>query len=64
MQISSWEIFALTLFQGFAVMGISFLGVSISRKVSIGLIVLIAFVGIDISQIIGVALIKEKKSAA
>lgn len=49
MQISFWEIFALTLFQSFAVMGISFFGVSISRKVSIGLIVLIAFVGIQIT---------------
>lgn len=49
MQIPFLEIFALTLFQSFVIMAISFFGVSISRKVSIGLIVLIAFIGIQIT---------------
>lgn len=49
MQISFLEVFGLTLFQSFAVMAVSFFGVSASRKVSIGLIALIAFVGIQIT---------------
>lgn len=49
MTLSFAEIAVLTIFQSFAVMGISFVGVSISKKVSIGLIVLIAFVGVQIT---------------
>lgn len=42
------RLYVLTLAQSFSVMSIGFLGVSMSRKVSIGLVALIAFVGIQI----------------
>lgn len=42
-------VFYITLAQSFAVMAVSFLGVTSSKRVSIGLIVLVAFVGIQIT---------------
>lgn len=48
MCISFFPLYVLTLAQSFSVMSIGFLGVSMSRKVSIGLVALIAFVGIQI----------------
>ncbi|NLG58254.1 MAG: hypothetical protein GX540_07570 [Clostridiales bacterium] len=49
MRINFPQLFALTLAQSFAVMGIAFLGITMSRKTEIGLIVLIAFVTIQMS---------------
>jgi hypothetical protein len=49
MRIDFAPIFYLTLAQSFAVMAVSFLGVTSGKKVSIGLIVLVAFVGIQIT---------------
>ena len=43
------SVFLLNASQCFAVMGIAFLGVAATRKVAIGLVVLIAFVGIQIT---------------
>jgi len=48
MQINFAPIFTLTLAQSFTVMAVSFFGVTVARKVSIGLIILVAFVGIQI----------------
>lgn len=48
MYIPFSSLYILTLAQSFSVMSIGFLGVSMSRKVSIGLVTLIAFVGIQI----------------
>lgn len=48
MCIPFFSLCVLTLAQSFTVMAIGFLGVCASRKVSIGLITLIAFVGIQI----------------
>ncbi len=42
------EILILLIFQSFAVMGFSFLGTVLSKKISVGLIFLIIFVGIQI----------------
>ncbi len=42
-------IFLLTSVQSFAVMAVSFLGVTAGKKVSVGFIVLVAFVGIQIT---------------
>lgn len=47
MRIDFAPVFYLTLAQSFAVMAVSFLGVTSSKKVSIGLIVLVAFVAIQ-----------------
>jgi len=49
MRIDFSPIFYLTLAQSFAVMAVSFFGVTLGKKVSIGLIVLVAFVGIQIT---------------
>lgn len=49
MQIHFPTIFSLTLAQCFAVMGISFLGITLSRKAEVGLIALAAFVGIQLT---------------
>ena len=49
MHIDFAPIFYLTLAQSFAVMAVSFLGITSSKKVSIGLIVLVAFVGIQVT---------------
>ncbi|MEA4831219.1 MAG: hypothetical protein VB118_01215 [Oscillospiraceae bacterium] len=43
------SLFYLTVIQSFAVMAVSFLGVIAGKKVSIGLIVLIAFIGIQLT---------------
>jgi membrane protein YdbS with pleckstrin-like domain len=48
MRIDFSIIFYLTLAQSFAVMAVSFLGITLAKKVSIGLIVLVAFVGVQI----------------
>jgi hypothetical protein len=48
MQIDFTATFSLTVAQSFAVMAISFLGVTLGKRVSIGLIVMVAFVGIQI----------------
>jgi hypothetical protein len=48
MRIDFAPVFYLTLAQSFAVMAVSFFGVTLGKKVSIGLIVLVAFVGIQI----------------
>jgi hypothetical protein len=42
-------IFLLILIQSFAVMAVSFLGITLGKKVSIGLIVLVTFVGIQLT---------------
>ena len=47
MRIKFAPVFFLTLSQSFAVMAVSFLGVALSKKVSVGLIVLVAFVAIQ-----------------
>lgn len=49
MDASFWALFLLTLFQSFALMAVAFLGISLSRSVSVGLITLLAFVGIQIT---------------
>ncbi len=49
MRIDFAPVFYLTLAQSFAVMAVSFLGVTLSKKVSTGLIILVAFVGIQIT---------------
>ena len=49
MDIAFGQLFLLTLAQSFAVMAVSFLGVTSGKKVSIGLIVLIGFIGIQIT---------------
>jgi hypothetical protein len=48
MRIDFTPIYILTLAQSFTVMAVSFLGVTFTKRVSIGLIVLVAFVGIQI----------------
>lgn len=48
MRIDFAPIFTLTLAQSFTVMAVSFLGVTLAKKVSIGLIILVAFVGVQI----------------
>ncbi len=48
MCLSFLPLYVLTLAQSFSVMSTGFLGVSMSKKVSIGLVALIAFVGIQI----------------
>lgn len=48
MRIDFGLIFYLTLAQSFAVMAVSFLGITLAKKVGIGLIVLVAFVGVQI----------------
>lgn len=49
MGIDFAQIFYLAVAQSFAVMAVSFLGVTFTKKVSIGLICLMAFVGIQIT---------------
>lgn len=49
MEAPSFGLFFLTLIQCFAVMGIAFGGIALTRRVSAGLIILIAFVGIQIT---------------
>jgi len=49
MKIKFGILLAIITFQSVAVMAVSFIGVSISRKVSIGLVFLIAFIGIQIT---------------
>ena len=49
MRITFFSVFPLTLAQCFAVMGVSFLGITLSRQTGIGLIVLVAFVSIQIT---------------
>lgn len=49
MRISFSSVFPITIAQCFAVMGISFLGITMSRQTSIGLIVLVAFVGVQLT---------------
>ncbi|MFA5675181.1 MAG: hypothetical protein WDA65_01550 [Christensenellales bacterium] len=49
MNIDFVQIFHLAAAQSFAVMAVSFLGVTASKKVSIGLILLLAFIGIQIT---------------
>lgn len=48
MRIDFPPTFCLILAQSFAVMAVSFLGITLGRNVSIGLVVLVAFVGIQI----------------
>ena len=48
MQIDLPMIFILTLAQSFAVMAVAFLGISVSRDISIGLIIFVAFIGVQI----------------
>lgn len=48
MRIDFAPTFYLTLAQSFAVMAVSFLGITAANRVSIGLVVLVAFVGIQI----------------
>lgn len=49
MKIDVMAFLPLTIFQCFAVMGISFLGVAASRQTAVGLIVLVGFVGIQLT---------------
>ena len=49
MDISFWSLFFLTLFQSFALVAVAFLGISLSRNVSVGLIALLAFIGIQVT---------------
>lgn len=49
MEISFLSLYFLTLSQSATTMAIGFFGISMSRKVSIGLIVLIAFIGIQLT---------------
>ena len=49
MDASFGPLFLLTLFQSFALMAVAFLGISLSRSVSAGLITLLAFVGVQVT---------------
>ena len=49
MRIQFNAIFPLTLAQCFAVMAVAFFGITLSRKVESGLIILVAFVGIQLT---------------
>ncbi len=48
MRTSFMPIFSLTLAQSFAVMGVAFLGITATNKISLGMVVLVGFVGIQI----------------